>query len=71
MRSVEMLETIGLLRQMGVARATFHADGTVASVEFAPAAPLDAPDGDQRDPPKSPKRMSATGGLVPRAVDEP
>jgi hypothetical protein len=68
------LDTIIALRQMGVTRATFHADGSIASVEFSPALEDASSDARQHDTPKAstapPKRVATTGGLVPRAVDE-
>lgn len=53
------------LRSLGVVRATFHPDGSLASVEFSP--PVDT---SQSETPK-PERvvMRAVGGLVPRGVD--
>lgn len=61
------LKLLDDLRERGVTRATFHADGELASVEFGPIASSDEP---QHEAPKGPpKRVSATGGLVPRVGD--
>lgn len=62
------LQLLDSLRERGVSRATFHPDGSIASVEFGPiASDSDEP---QHEAPKGPpKRMSATGGLVPRVGD--
>lgn len=54
---------------MGVTDVTYHANGSLASITRGPA--VSSPDEkDQHDQPAaSPKRVSATGGLVRRAVE--
>lgn len=50
----------------GVTRATFHENGTLASIDLAPALPQhDAFDSEAKGQPVKPAR-SATGRLVPR-----
>jgi hypothetical protein len=58
------------LRGKGVTRASFHPDGSLASVEFGPLA-SSPEDATQPEQPAAPmKRRSAVGGLVPRG-DKP
>jgi len=61
----DMLTRLRELRAEGVVKATFHPDGSVASVEFGP----EEPEGAQNEVPKpSPRVLSTTGRLVPRVV---
>jgi hypothetical protein len=60
-------KTLDELKAKGVARATFHADGSLASVEFGPL--TSDSDDEQHDNP-IPKRRSVTGGLVPRVQSD-
>jgi hypothetical protein len=56
------------LREQGAVKVSFHASGELASVEFGPAT-ASAKDDPQHEDPKPQKRpLSATGGLVQRAV---
>jgi hypothetical protein len=59
------------LREQGAVKVSFHASGELASVEFGhPTASKD--DSSTKAPEAPPKRrMSATGGLVPRVVADP
>lgn len=52
------------LRAKGASKLTFHADGSLASIEFAPSSA--SSDERQREKPKDPPRARAVGGLVPR-----
>lgn len=56
------------LRERGVTRATFHPDGSLASVEYGHLAPTgDTQHEDLKDQPKRAAR--AVGGLKPRVGD--
>lgn len=60
------LDRLAQLRDLGVAAATFHENGELASVSFAPNASLsDERQHETSDPVKRPERKP-TGGLVPR-----
>lgn len=65
-----VLEMLDALKERGVTRATFHPDGSLASVEYGPSASVSAGD-IQHETPKEPKRARAVGGLVPRAGSDP
>ncbi len=59
----DALRLLESLRDMGATDVALHPDGSIAHVRFGPdASPGDEP---QNEAP-APKRMSATGGLVPR-----
>lgn len=53
------------LRESGAVKVSFHPDGTLASVEFGPPSVHEET---QHAEPKPARRVSATGGLVQRAV---
>mgnify|MGYP006871971659 FL=1 len=69
--SSQMAETIDLveLRAKGVARASFHPDGSLASVEFfGPEASMDAPQHEARTPAATRPMSAGRSRLVPRVV---
>jgi hypothetical protein len=53
------------LRAKGASKLTFHADGSLASIEFAPSS-ASVKDERQHEKPKDLPRARAVGGLVPR-----
>ncbi len=60
----DALSTLERLRDMGATDVALHPDGSIARVRFGHDA---SPDGDElQNEAPAPKRMSATGGLVPR-----
>ncbi len=62
------LKVLDELRGRGVARATFHPDGSLATVEFGTLTSDE--DKDQRDQQPGPKRRSVVGGLIPRVASD-
>lgn len=58
------LAMLDALREKGVTRATFHADGSLASVEFAPET-ADAVDPQHETPAPAKRKTRSVGGLVP------
>lgn len=67
-RMTDALDTLERLRDMGATDVVLHPDGSIARVRFGhDASPAD---GDElQNEATTPKRMSATGGLVPRVSD--
>jgi hypothetical protein len=63
-RMTDALRMLESLRDMGATDVVLHPDGSIARVTFGHDA--SAQDEHQNEAP-TPKRMSATGGLVPRA----
>ena len=66
-------DSLDLLRVKGVTKATFHANGKLASVEFGPEAPsaTQHEDSTAQDDEVTAVPLSRTSGrLVPRAVPD-
>lgn len=55
------------LRAKGATKVTFHADGSLASVDFSPSTASASPDDRQHQASEPMKRARSVGGLVPRA----
>lgn len=72
----ELSDLLEMLRARGVARATLHADGTLASVEFAPEFVPTGTRENQNEAATTPRvtgerpASRAAGRLVPRVDDE-
>jgi hypothetical protein len=60
------------LRAGGALKVSFHPDGALSAVEFSPlvAAPAADDDAQHEDSTPQKRKMSATGGLVPRLGSE-
>lgn len=63
------MATLDALKERGVTKATFHPNGELASLEFA-ADPMTIPEKRSETPAEPTRRLSATGGLVPRGLSD-